>query len=76
MNRKKDSVIQTDTQDILDAIRKIVRALRLASKFSEKQIALSVAQLFVLQSSLKAKNHFPLTSWQKKLSLIRALSQL
>jgi DNA-binding MarR family transcriptional regulator len=38
-----------ETQEILDAIRGIVRALRVSSRFSEKMHGLSSAQLYVLQ---------------------------
>ncbi len=38
-----------DTRAVLDAIRKIVRALRVASRAAEKSAGLSGAQLFVLQ---------------------------
>jgi DNA-binding MarR family transcriptional regulator len=38
-----------ETQQILDAIRRIVRALRISSRFSEKALGLSSAQLYVLQ---------------------------
>lgn len=39
-----------DSQDILDSIRRIVRALRLASRRAEARFGLSGAQLFVLQT--------------------------
>jgi DNA-binding MarR family transcriptional regulator len=39
----------TDTRTILDAIRHIVRALRIASRSAEQSVGLSAAQLFVLQ---------------------------
>lgn len=39
-----------DSQTILDSIRRIVRALRLASRRSEALIGLNGAQLFVLQA--------------------------
>lgn len=38
------------SQDILDSIRRIVRALRLASRRAEARFGLSGAQLFVLQA--------------------------
>ena len=38
-----------DTQTALDAIRRIVQALREASRWSEQHVGLSGAQLFVLQ---------------------------
>jgi DNA-binding MarR family transcriptional regulator len=38
-----------ETQEILDAIRRIVRTLRISSRFSEKVLGLSSAQLYILQ---------------------------
>jgi DNA-binding MarR family transcriptional regulator len=38
-----------DVKDVLDAIRRLVRALRIASRGAEKEVGLSAAQLFVLQ---------------------------
>jgi MarR family transcriptional regulator, lower aerobic nicotinate degradation pathway regulator len=53
MNRKtvkrSSSDDQSDAREILDSIRKIVQALRVASRASEKGVGLSGAQLFVLQ---------------------------
>ncbi|HEY2434088.1 MAG TPA: MarR family transcriptional regulator [Vicinamibacterales bacterium] len=40
----------TDTRDILDAVRRIVRTLHEASRASQKTHGLSGAQLFVLQT--------------------------
>ncbi len=37
-----------DVQSVLDAIRRIVRALRITSRTAEKKVGLSTAQLFVL----------------------------
>jgi DNA-binding MarR family transcriptional regulator len=37
-------------RDILDSIRRVVRALRIASRRSEQAVGLSTSQLFVLQS--------------------------
>ncbi|MGH7176721.1 MAG: MarR family winged helix-turn-helix transcriptional regulator, partial [Tepidisphaeraceae bacterium] len=37
-----------DARDILDAVRRIVQTLRIASRASEKQLGLSAAQLFVI----------------------------
>jgi DNA-binding MarR family transcriptional regulator len=37
------------TRDVLDAVRRIVHALRESSRFAEKHVGLSGAQLFVLQ---------------------------
>lgn len=45
-------------QNILDSIRSIVRALRLSSSQSERQLGISAAQLFVLQ---KLNEHGPLS---------------
>lgn len=39
----------TDTRAVLDAIRRIVHALRESSRWAEKHLGLSGAQLFVLQ---------------------------
>jgi DNA-binding MarR family transcriptional regulator len=44
-----------DFQLILDAIRKIVRTLRLTSKHTEKKLGLSTAQIFVLQKLAASK---------------------
>jgi DNA-binding MarR family transcriptional regulator len=41
--------LRTDTQGILDAVRRVVRALREDSRASEETLGLSAAQLFVLQ---------------------------
>ena len=49
MKHRLESLMQSDTQGILDAIRRIVKSLRRASKLSEKKMGLSSAQLFVLQ---------------------------
>jgi DNA-binding MarR family transcriptional regulator len=38
----------TDTQRILDAVRKLVRLLRLADRAAQREVGLSGAQLFVL----------------------------
>lgn len=40
---------QRETQEILDSIRRIVRALRISSRSSEKVLGLSSAQLYILQ---------------------------
>jgi DNA-binding MarR family transcriptional regulator len=40
----------TDTRDILDAVRRIVRTLHESSRAAEKTLGLSGAQLFVLQT--------------------------
>ena len=40
----------TDSRAVLDSIRRIVRALRLASRRAETRFGLSSAQLFVLKS--------------------------
>lgn len=39
-----------DTQAVLDAVRRIVHALRESSRWAEKHVGLSGAQLFVLQT--------------------------
>lgn len=40
---------ESDIQKVLDAVRRIVRALRVSSRRAEKNLGLSGAQLFVLQ---------------------------
>jgi DNA-binding MarR family transcriptional regulator len=45
---------KSDTQAILDAIRNIVRALRVSSRMNEKECGLSSAQIFVLH---QLQNH-------------------
>jgi len=49
MEKKKRAADSSDSRTVLDAIRRIVRALRLASRAAEKEAGLSGAQLFVLQ---------------------------
>jgi len=44
-----ETSIHSDSQKVLDAIRKIVKTLRKSSKLTEKDLGLSAAQLFVLQ---------------------------
>jgi DNA-binding MarR family transcriptional regulator len=46
---KKATKMNGDVRRVLDAIRRIVRVLRLASREAEKRLGLSAAQLFVLQ---------------------------
>jgi len=46
---KSAAAAHPETQEILDAIRRIVRALRISSRFSEKVLGLSSAQLYILQ---------------------------
>jgi DNA-binding MarR family transcriptional regulator len=48
MKQAADSTVQAESQIVLDAIRKMVRSLREASKQAEKTLGLSAAQLFVL----------------------------
>jgi DNA-binding MarR family transcriptional regulator len=43
------TLVHRQTQSILDSIRRIVRALRTSSRFAEKNLGISGAQLFVLQ---------------------------
>jgi DNA-binding MarR family transcriptional regulator len=43
------SIASSETQDVLDSIRRIVRALRISSRATEKYLRLSSAQLFILQ---------------------------
>src|ERR1041384_4256440 len=42
-------VAMTDSQRILDSIRRLVRLLRLADRAAQNELGLSGAQLFVLQ---------------------------
>ncbi|MGE0171866.1 MAG: MarR family winged helix-turn-helix transcriptional regulator [Oligoflexales bacterium] len=45
----KSSALRDETKIIIDSIRRIVQALRTASKKSEKDLGVSAAQLFILQ---------------------------
>lgn len=45
---------ERDTQAVLDAIRRIVHGLREASRWAERHVGLSGAQLFVLQTLAEA----------------------
>jgi DNA-binding MarR family transcriptional regulator len=49
MRHNVDPAVEIDVQHVLNAIRRIVQALRQASKHTEKTLGLSAAQLFVLQ---------------------------
>ena len=50
MTRKKKSPdVHTEIRSVLDSIRRIVRALRVASRAAEKSVGISGAQVFVLQ---------------------------
>lgn len=49
VTKSKSSPTRDDVKQVLDAIRRIVRVLRLASREAEKRVGLSGAQLFVLQ---------------------------
>ncbi len=44
------NIYRPATRDVLDAIRRIVQALRESSRAAEKRVGLSGAQLFVLQT--------------------------
>jgi DNA-binding MarR family transcriptional regulator len=46
---KKTRPISKETRAIINSIRRLVQALRVASRDSEKKVGLSAAQLFVLQ---------------------------
>ena len=50
----RGAVADTGVTDILDAIRRVVRTLRVASRSAEKEVGLSAAQLFVLHALAKA----------------------
>lgn len=41
--------MRSDSQSFFDSIRRIVQAIRLSSKESEKRLGVSAAQLFILQ---------------------------
>lgn len=43
-----------DVQAVLDAVRRIVRALRVSARTTEKRLGISAAQLFVLHSLAEA----------------------
>jgi DNA-binding MarR family transcriptional regulator len=49
MKRSPKAELASDTEIVINAIRRIVHALRKASKLTEKNMGLSAAQLFVLQ---------------------------
>lgn len=49
MKRQKPAVVHNDIRSVLDSIRRIVRALRVASRAAEKTVGLSGAQVFILQ---------------------------
>jgi DNA-binding MarR family transcriptional regulator len=49
MNRKKSPEVHNEIRSVLDSIRRIVRALRVASRAAEKSVGISGAQVFVLQ---------------------------
>ncbi|MBS1902780.1 MAG: MarR family transcriptional regulator [Bacteroidetes bacterium] len=46
---KTTHTVTKETRDLVNSIRRIVQALRVASRDSEKKLGLSAAQLFVLQ---------------------------
>jgi MarR family transcriptional regulator, lower aerobic nicotinate degradation pathway regulator len=49
-NPKKRGAPGADVRDVLDAIRRLVRTLRLSARAAEQEVGLSGAQLFVLQA--------------------------
>ena len=49
MHSSPDSTMQTDIRAIMDALRRLVQALRLSSRAAETRLGISGAQLFVLQ---------------------------
>jgi DNA-binding MarR family transcriptional regulator len=49
MKREKAADVHNDIRAVLDSIRRIVRALRVASRAAEKSVGISGAQVFVLQ---------------------------
>ena len=50
----RNSDAETGVTEILDAIRRVVRTLRVASRSAEKEVGLTAAQLFVLHALAKA----------------------
>ena len=50
MKRQKPALVHNDIRSVLDSIRRIVRALRVASRAAEKSVGLSGAQVFILQN--------------------------
>ena len=46
--RRRSSAVADDVRVVLDALRHVVRVLRVSSRAAEKQVGLSAAQLFVL----------------------------
>ncbi|MBN8538061.1 MAG: winged helix-turn-helix transcriptional regulator [Deltaproteobacteria bacterium] len=55
MKSRSKTKLEPDAQIVLDSIRKIVRTLRQTSKFTEKNLGLSTAQIFVLQKLAASK---------------------
>jgi DNA-binding MarR family transcriptional regulator len=51
----QDGAMDTDSSAILDAIRRIVQAVRLSSRRTEHEIGVSGAQLFVLRKLAEAE---------------------
>jgi DNA-binding MarR family transcriptional regulator len=47
---------KSETQQILDSIRRIVQGLRVSSRLAEKRVGISGAQLFVLQALAGSKS--------------------
>lgn len=56
MSKISQKKIESDSQIVLDSIRRIVRTLRLSSKSTEKSLGLSTAQIFVLQKLAASKD--------------------
>ena len=55
MKQAKQPTVHNDIRGVLDSIRRIVRALRVASRAAEKTVGLSGAQVFILQQLDGAK---------------------
>ncbi len=49
MNKKLQKKYDSESKQVLDSIRRIVRSVRNFSKFTEKELGLSTAQIYVLQ---------------------------
>jgi len=47
--QRAEATNQTDVREVLNALRRIVRSLRVSSRTAEQRVGLSGAQLFVLQ---------------------------
>ena len=55
--RTASAARDADVQLVLDAVRRIVRALRVSTRTTEKRLGISAAQLFVLHSLAESPAH-------------------